>query len=159
MDRILADKLVLFFENYLSFYKEFLQLETDLFHSIISNRFESIDSLVQSEEAYLLRSRGLEIERDRLVSQTGSPKATYRELIPLFDSPQRENLESNYQELSQVLLELKAMNRRCGCSLELRLHRIHTAMEGLDKRSHPQTVYSPKTGGGGELSGILCKKI
>lgn len=159
IDQILSDKLVLFFENYLSFYKEFLQLETDKFNSISNNRIQSMNSLVKSEEAFILRSRGLEIERDKLVARTEIPKATFRELIPLFSSPQREKMEYIYKELSQVFFDLKAMNRRCNCSIEIRLHRIHTAVDKLDKHTGQQNIYTPHAGSGGELTGILYKKI
>lgn len=159
IDKVLSDKLVLFFDNYLSFYKKFLQLETDKFDSIANNRFRSINGLVKSEEAFILRSKGLEIERDKLIAQTEKPRATFRELISLLNSPQREKMECIYNELSQVLSDLKAMNRRCNCSIELRLHRIHTTIDKLDKHSGQQNVYTSQAGGGGELTGILYKKI
>ena len=103
----LADEFIRFFQNYLSFYKEFFQLETEKYDDISKNRVSRIDAHVKKEEAFMLKSRGLELERDRLVAKTEHPKATFRELIPLFEPPQRGQIQKIYNELSKVLLYFK----------------------------------------------------
>lgn len=159
INQTLSDELVLFFERYLSFYKEFLQLETEKYQDISNDRYQRMDRHVKSEEAFMLRSRGLELERDKLMSKVGVPDVTFRELIPLFDSPWQDKVKNIFNELSTVLLDLKDMNNRCNSSITIRLRQIQTAIDKLDKHPDHQKIYTSHAGNNGQLTGILYKKI
>ena len=155
----LANEFILFFQDYLSFYKDFYQLETEKYDDISMNRVSRIDTHVKKEEAFMLKSRGLELKRDRLVAKTELPKATFRELIPLFEPPQREQIQKIYNELSQVLLDFKEINLRCNYLTELRLHRIQTDLKKLENRPELQKLYTAQAREGMSAPGFLSKKI
>lgn len=159
MDNSLSSELLSFFENYLSFYKDFLQLETDKYNDLEANCLDVLQDRIKTEEVYMLRSRGLEIERDKLLAKANFPKTTFRELIPLFDPPVRRKIDNIYQELSQVLLDLKEMNRRCNNLTQIRLHHINSELEKLKKQGQNPNVYTSKADNSGKLTGILSKKI
>lgn len=159
MDVSLANELLEFFKKYLSFYKDFLQLETDKYNDLETKQLNSLQKNIKQEEVFMLRSRGFEKDRETLLSKTELPKATFRELIPLFPLTEREQIETIYQELSQVLLDLKEMNRRCNALTQLSLHHVQQELDHLDKQNQGQKVYTPKAVNDEQLTGILSKKV
>ena len=158
-DQLLADELFRFFQRYLAFYNDFLQLETKKYNDIAINNVSSLDQHVKSEEAFMLKSKGLELERDRLVARTGKPDATFRELIPLFESPLQEQIQKIYNELSQVLLNLKETNLRCNYLTDLRLHRIEIDLKKLENRPDLQKLYNAQAHPGEAHRNFISKKI
>lgn len=159
IDKELAEKLLKFLRKYLDFYKGFLQLESEKYNDLTCNNIKSIDERVKTEEVYMLKSRGLEIERDRLVAQTGNPTATFRELIPMFDSSLQPQVQAIFDELSQVLLNLKKMNLNCNKLTELKLHRIKNDLKKLKNNPELQKIYSSKAEEGFAPKSILSRKV
>lgn len=159
IEQTLADELLHFLQRYLAFYKEFLQLETDKYNDLSINNVSALDERVKAEEVFMLKSKGMELERDKLVACTGKPEAKFRELIPLFDEPLQKQIKDIYDELSKVLLDLKEMNIRCNYLTELRLHRIEIDLKRLENRPELQKLYNAQAREGRASGGFLSKKI
>jgi hypothetical protein len=159
INKTLSNELVLFLERYLAFYKDFLQLETDKYEDISHNRLSRLDQHVKDEQAYMLKSKGLEIERDKLVEKTGISKATFRELIPESDESVQNHLQEIYDELSNVLLDLKEVNTRCNYITELKLHSVEVNLKKLGDNPELQKIYTQKAHEGAKPLNILSKRI
>ena len=159
IDRALSDDFLLFFQRYLAFYKDFLHLETEKYNDITSNNLSSLDSHVKVEEAYMLKSRGLELERTNLMAKTENPKATFKELILLLDKSVQDEATILYHTLSQVLLDLKHTNLRCNYLTKLKLHRIEIDMKKLKNHPEFQSLYNAQALENGISSNILSKKV
>lgn len=159
INEALSNELVLFLERYLAFYKDFLQMETNKLEDISQNRLSQLDQHVKDEQVFMLKSKGLEIERDKLVAQTGSPKSTFRELIPQFDESVRTHLQEIYDELSDVLLDLKEVNTRCNYITEIKLHSVEVNLKKLGDDSELQKMYTQKAHEGTRPLNILSKRI
>jgi len=159
MNKTLSNELVLFLERYLAFYKSFLQMETNKYEDITHNNLSKLDQHVKDEQAYMLKSKGLEIERDKLVVQAGVPKATFRELIPLSDETVREHLQEIYDDLSNVLLDLKEINVRCNYVTKLKLHSVEVNLKKLGDNPELQKMYTQKASKGTKPLNILSKRI
>nr|WP_319488418.1 flagellar protein FlgN [uncultured Caproiciproducens sp.] len=159
MDKDLADKLLKFLRGYLIFYKEFLQLESEKYSDLTSNNISSMDERVKTEEAFMLKSRGLELERDRLVALTGSPNATFRQLLPMFIPSLQPEAKEIFDELSRVMLDLKEMNMRCNHLTELKLHRVKIDLNKLKNNPELQTIYNAKIHEGTMPPCVLSKKV
>ena len=159
INKTLSDELLSFFLRYLAFYSEFLQLETDKYDDMAHNIISSLDERVKVEEAYMLKSKGLEIERDKLIAQTELPKATFLQLIPLFDESVRDQIQEVYEELSRVLLDLKQTNLRCNQLTQLRLHRVEVDLQKIAKNPDLQKRYDAQARKSHVYKSILSKKI
>jgi hypothetical protein len=159
IDRTLSDNFLLFFQRYLAFYKEFLHLETEKYNDIISDNLGSLDEHVKTEQAFMLKSRGLELECARLMAQTESPKATFKELIPLLDPSLQGQVELLYRDLSQVLLDLKHTNLRCNYLTKLKLHQVDINLKKLKDHPELQKLYNAQAHEDGLSSNILSKKV
>lgn len=159
IDKALSEELLLFMERYLSFYHEFLLLETTKYNDMASNNIQALNDHVNNEEAYMLKSKGLELERDKLVAKTGLPKATFRELIPLFEEPEQNKMKTIYNDLHDVLSDLKETNLRCNYLTELRLRRVEIDLQKLEKRPDLQKLYNARARDSSKSASILSKKI
>ncbi len=159
ISRSLSDEFLSFFQRYLAFYEDFLQLETQKFNEIIANRLDNLDQMVKNEEAFMLKSRGLELERDKLMAKTESPKATFKELIALLDESAQEEAQLLYNRLSQVLNNLKHINSRCNYLTKLKLHRIEVNLEKIKSQPELQKLYNAQAVEHAASSRILSKKV
>ncbi len=159
IEQALANEILEFLQRYVTFYKEFLQLESDKYNDLTVNNVSSLDNRVKTEEVFMLKSKGLELERDRLVERTGIKVATFRELIPLFGQPMQNQIQELHSELSGILLDLKEMNLRCNHLTELRLHRVEVEIKKLENRPELQKLYNARAQEGGASGGLLSKKI
>ena len=158
MEQSLAAEFLSFLDRYLSFYRDFLALEKEKYDDIAKGRIDRMDGHVKKEEAFLLRSRGLEQERDRLAARAGNSRVTFRELIPQF-GPLQGQAQQIYDELSRVLLDLKEMNIRCNYLTQLRLHRIQSGIKKMENQPELQKQYNEKAREGQDRKGFLSKKV
>ncbi|MDF1494232.1 flagellar export chaperone FlgN [Caproiciproducens sp. CPB-2] len=159
IEKELTEKLLKFLRDYLNFYKSFLEIESEKYNDLANNNVTTLDGHVRKEEAFMLKARGLELERDKLVAQTGSPKATFRQLIPMFEPSLQPQAKSIFDELSQVTLDLKEINLRCNQLTELKLHRIEKDVSKLKNNPELQRIYSSKAEEGSTPPSILSKKV
>lgn len=159
IDRTLSDEFLLFFQRYLTFYKEFLVLETAKYNDIISGNLSALDGHLKSEQAYVLKSKGLELDRTKLMDQTENPKATFKELIPSFDPSMQDQIKSIYNNLSQVILNLKRTNLQSNYIAKLKLHRVETDMQKLKNHPEMQALYNSQALENGMSANIFSKKI
>jgi len=158
INKTLSDKLLLFLQEYLSFYKEFLQLETEKYNDMTQNNIGLLDERVKTEQAFMLKSKGLELERERLWAQAGSPNSTLQESIPLFDSSVQGQLKEIYKELLQVLFDLKETNLRCNYLTELKLHKVEVDLQKLKNHPELEERYDSKAKSH-PASGVLSKMV
>ena len=159
INKQLSEELLHFFQSYLLFYKDFLLLETEKFEDMSHNNLRSLDERVKQEQAYLLKLKGFEIEREKLVGQAGDPKTTFRQLIPLFEEPYQKDIKAIYDELSNVLLDLREMNRRCNYLTEIKLHNIAADLNKIRNNPELQNVYNAKAQEGNTPPSVLSMKI
>lgn len=159
MDRALSEEFVGFLNRYLTFFREFLALETEKYQDISHNRISRLDGHVKAEEAFMLKSRGMEREREQLMQRSESAAATFRELLPSFDPAVRPQAEDLYNEVSAVLIELKEMNLRCNYLTELRLRRVDAEIKKRKKQPELQKKYDAKAREESKSAGFISKKV
>ena len=154
-----AEELHRFLQDCLTFYKSFLDLEKEKYSDITANRLQALDRHVKNEEVFMLKARGLEQERVRLLSEAGQPDVTFRTLLPMLEPPARKPMDQLYGELSAVVLQVKETNLRCNYLAELRLHRVKAELKKLENRPDLQKVYDAAGRENGHGPQFLSKKI
>lgn len=150
-----SGELLDFLERYLAFYREFLALETKKCSDLSANSVDLLMEHLKKGETCMLRSKGMEIERERLMKRFGLPGLTFRQTIPQMDPTQRERAQALYGELSGVILELKEINRRSNTLAQLRLRHTEKKIRELNARAGKHAA----AGRGAKPSSILSKKI
>ena len=154
-----SNEFALFLEGYLNFYKGFLEIEQKKYESIVKNDIKSLDNYVIAEQALLLKSRGLEVQRDRLMAQNGNETVSLKEFIPMLDESCYEKVSATYAELSDSLLDLKDINSRSNSLTELRLHKISNQIKRLEKQPELQKAYNNSAKTDIRSMNIISKKI
>jgi len=154
-----SKELVLFLEDYLSFYSDFLKAESQKYEAIVQNDIESLDCFVKQEQALLLKSRGMEAKRDKLNQELFGKIVTLRETIPLVDGEYKEQIEVLHERLADTLLDLKQMNSRSNSMAELRLHRIDVSLKNLENNPDLQKEYSSDAKTGKKINNSISKKV
>lgn len=154
-----ADLMVSFFGKLREFYQKFLEFEKEKQGYLKNGKLNRLDECMKREQAYILRARGLEQERMKLMQQTPNPKARFRELIPQFSEPRREQMQKMFQELSSVLTELKKINSENSLLAERKLRQASVAINRLSNQPELRKIYSKKIRSGSPPPAFLSKKI
>ena len=154
-----SEELLRFFKRYLSFYTELLELERRKLSDILNNQLSSLDQHVKAEEACTLRARGLEQEKEALLRENGLEEFTFRKILPLVHPLKRQELTNLHQDLSELLLDLKAVNYRCNHLTQLKLRQIYAQMDRLEASSANRRPYSALAQQKNDTTGLLFKRI
>lgn len=155
----LSDEFIVFLKQYLSFYQEFLELETKKHEVITQNNRDELDHYVTKEQAYLLKSKGIESRRDDILNSCGFKDYTLHDFIPKLDPSVQEIANTLYLKLSDVLLDFKSINSRCNSLIELRLHKINNQIQQLEKEGKLPQSYNNNAKTGNAPINIISKKI
>ena len=159
LDGETAGRLIPFFEELLKFYREFLKVEEEKYGDLTEGRLDRLDARMKQEQACVLRARGLEQERQQLLSKAGEPATPFRDLIPKFPSELREKIQAVFEDLSSVLLELRETARKNDQMTRQKLRRVSAVLEQLENHPELRQIYSEKLGTEAAPSGILSKKV
>ena len=157
LDQKTEETLISFLGELLEFYREFLKLEADKQAELQNGRLDRLDARMKEEQAYVLRARGLELRRQKLMERTPQPKATFRELIVLISPARQEKAREIYEELSSVLLELRETNQKSSRLAGIKLRQVSAILAKLENRPDFPEPYGEKAGG--RPSEIFSKKI
>lgn len=159
MNRELSREFVDFLNRYLALFQEFFVLETQKYQDIAQGQIDKINEHVKAEEVFMLRSKGMEAERERLMKRADVPAGTFRELLPHFDPEVKDEAEELFEKLSNITMELKEMNLRCNYLTELRLRRVDAALKKINKQPELQKKYDAKAKEETKSSGFISKKV
>ena len=138
-------------------YKNFLELEYKKYDIAIKDDIVALDDIVSKEQAFYLKMRGLEQKRGKIIEEMGMKGKSLKEIIELSDEEQRLMLIEAYDELYELILEVKKISNLCKTVIEVRMNRIHKAMKKLGEN---ENTYSNEEGKyNNSKSLILSKKI
>ncbi len=143
--------------NYLSFYKEFLEFENQKLKDVADNKIKSIDEHVKNEEVFLLKCRGFEVKREAFLKEIGMDGKTMQEVIDSATDDMKEKLSSSFQELSETILDLQEINKRCNTMIELRLHNIQKTLGQLEENR--QNLKKKSNKGEKKFSDFISRKV
>lgn len=159
LDGQTAGNLISFFEKLLKFYREFLKLEEEKYEDLKGGRLDRLDGHLNREQACVLRARGLEQERQKLLTEAGEPETPFRDLIPQFPAGLQEKIRAVYGDLSSVLLELEEAARKNERVTKRKLRLVSEALGRLENHPELRKAYGEKAEAEAASPGILSKKI
>ncbi|HAQ41612.1 MAG TPA: hypothetical protein DCM73_12805 [Clostridiales bacterium] len=138
-------------------YGNFLELEHKKYDAVIKADIKALDEIVAKEQAYYLKMRGAEQKREQLSEVMGFGDKTLKEIIELSDDEEKPLLSDAYNELNELITEVKKINGMCKTLIEVRLHRVDKAMSQLGEKENTYTDIEHKPGKAKSL--IISKKI
>lgn len=125
--------------EYIKFYSDFLAFEQNKFEAVEQNKLELLDGLVKQEEAFLLKSRGMEQNRIKFQEEQGFADKRLRDLIECAPDDMKEELLSMFTELNAIVIQLQRTNERCNIVIKARLKAIEQAMNKIKEDNNQKT--------------------
>jgi len=119
-------------QDMLNLFDDVITFENNKLDAITANDIITLDNYLHDEQAYLMKMRGLESKREKLLNQLGVPGLTFKEIICEFDSPEKETLHSFYDELSLKTSELQESISTTKRYIDLNLHSVTTLLERIE---------------------------
>ena len=138
-------------------YKNFLELEYKKYDTVIKDDTAVLDDIVAEEQVYYMKMRGLEQKRKKHVEEMGMKEKTLKEIIDLSEGQQKLMLTEAYNELHKLILETQKIISLCKDVIEVRLHRVHKAMNQIGEMDNTYLVEESKNNNPNSF--IFSKKI
>lgn len=149
-----TDELVKVLEETVVFLEDITAVEREKFDAAINNNVLTIEECINKEQALLLRSRGLDNKREKILEAMGVQGKTLRQTIESSSDENKRLLSPIYDELEKALLEYKEIYSQAKTAIEVNLHHINTRLEQLTGEplekimaysDHGDKVQKPKT--------------
>ncbi len=154
-----SERLLRFFENMLSFYRDFLTFEREKHGIILSGDFAKLDAALRREQAFTLKARGMESDRQKLLAETGAGGGTFRELIPQVEPSRQEAMQKLYKDLSAVIGDIRRTNERSSRTIRMKMGRVSKALSNLEGHPELKQVYGGKPGQKAGPESTFSKKV
>lgn len=138
-------------------YSNLLDLEYEKYDAVIKADIKTLDDIVAKEQAYYMKMRGNEQKREKLLEKMGLGGKTLREIIDMSQSEEKAMLNDAYNELNELLKEVKKINGMCRTLIEVRLRRVDNALNELGEKENTYTDTEHKNGSAKSL--MISKKI
>ncbi|MCR4925811.1 MAG: flagellar protein FlgN [Clostridiales bacterium] len=160
MEKQLETKVLDFLKDYSKFYNDFLNLEKVKLDDIQKGNYDTLDKHVRGEEAFVLKSRGLEKERIALMEQAGKKDATFSEIILMFSEDVRPQLQETFDKFSEIIFELKEVNAECNDLANLKLQTIQNTLKKMNGNKEVSGIYDQQAKNlGSSPSSFISRKI
>lgn len=137
-------------------YKNFLELGYKKYDTIIKDDLRALDDIVSKEQVLYLKMRGLDQKREKLLDSMGMRGMTLKEIIDSANSDKNVLLKE-YDELKNIISEVKKISSLCKTIIDVRLRRIDKAKNQLGEIENTYTNNDIKSGNAKSL--VLSKKI
>ncbi len=138
-------------------YSNLLDLEYEKYDAVIKADIKTLDDIVAKEQAYYMKMRGNEQKREKMLEKKGLEGKTLREIIDMSQGEEKTMLNDAYNELNELLKEVKKINGMCRTLIEVRLRRVDNALNELGEKENTYTDTEHKNGSAKSL--MISKKI
>lgn len=139
-----SDKLIQFFESLLAFYKNLLSFEQEKYDVLVSGKVNELDSYLKKEQAYVLKARGLDQTREKMLEEAGATGGTFRELIPELEVSKQEPMNQLYQEISDTVNQIQNINKRFSKMTHLKLNLVSKILSNVENHPELKKIYVNK---------------
>lgn len=102
-------KLLRFFDEYISHYHEVLKFETAKLRMISEDNIEALGGSISKEQAYIMKTNALENRRLELLTPENRNKSL-SQIIESAPAEYKSALEARQRDLSQVIFQIKNVN-------------------------------------------------
>ena len=123
-------KIIVFFDEYIEHYREFLAFENSKLDMLKKNEIEQLSNALSTEQALIMKTNSLETKRMKLLE--GVEGKTFAEVTEKAPEEFREKLTEQHNELSSLIYEIKEANDLAKGVVSKRLKYIQNMTAELD---------------------------
>ena len=140
--------------------KSMLEFEQEKRQALLSDDLDRLEDMIQAQQAAIMKLESLEKQRMEAQAKAGYHSLTAAEIIELLeDSPDRETLERQVNELRQTLEDIRYQNGR---SLEIaraNIQIINTLATGKEQKTGQGVYKKGQTNTNWQSSSSFDKKM
>ncbi|WMI81006.1 flagellar export chaperone FlgN [Anaerotignum sp. MB30-C6] len=107
-------------------------IEQDKLKAVTSNDLDALNNCIKSEQVEVLKLKGLDKKREQIQAALGFENLTFKEMIPLLPTEQKEESQKLYTTLQQTTNEFTAINNSVKTAIDVNLHTINAAISKLN---------------------------
>lgn len=124
------NKIIVFFDEYIAHYKDFLRFEYKKLDMINKDEIEKLSDSLSTEQALIMKTNSLEGKREKLLSDAKGK--TFAELAENAPEEFRDRLKEQHEELSGLIFKIKELNDTANIIVSERLKKIQRRTAELD---------------------------
>lgn len=132
---IKSDDLMQLFDELGGLFDQLILFEEKKVECISQNDIDGLDSSMNEEQALLLKLRGLDQRREKLLTDMGLQDQTFRQLIHHTEGEEQEALQSRFETLSDKTDRLKTAIDYTKKLIELHQHGVETLLNRMSQGS------------------------
>lgn len=143
-------------------YNNFLDVENRKHDAIIKDDIVELDKVVEEEQVFFLKSRGLESKRLKIAKELNMENMTLMDITRFVNDDEKPRFQDIHKKISMVLRDFKDKNTQCQDLTQIRLHRINMIINKLDSTGSYKKQYE-RDGQTGKIDvnrvNLVSKKI
>lgn len=124
------NKIVVFFDEYIAHYKDFLKFEYSKLDMINKGEIEKLSNALSAEQAFIMKTNSYEAKRIKLLE--GTEGTSFAELAENAPEEYRERLSAQHRELSEAVFKIKEINDIANSIVSEKLRKIQNRTAELD---------------------------
>lgn len=124
------NKIIVFFDEYIAHYRDFLRFEYKKLDMINKDEIERLSDSLSTEQALIMKTNSLEGKREKLLSDAKG--TTFAELAENAPEEFRGRLTEQHEELSGLIFKIKELNDTANIIVSERLKKIQRRTAELD---------------------------
>lgn len=99
--------------------------------AIAANDVDALNNHMKEEQAYIMRLKGLDQKRERLLAEMGMSGKTFRELIANTTGDENSELTMIFEDLSSKVNELQSATDSAKKYIDIQLHSLESLLNSL----------------------------
>lgn len=134
-ERELFDRFYQVIDDMIVLFDELKGFEEKKLGAVVGNDVLRLESLMNEEQAYLLKMRGLDQKREKIQKEMGMEGKTFRQMIEAAPEEQKEIMKGLKEVLDQKAKVLQEAVGKTKVSIESHLQRLDRMMQNVEKDS------------------------
>ena len=115
-----------------SFLKEITDLEKKKFDFVLKNNISRVEECMKSEQAMMLKLRGLDRKREAVQKELGFENMSFKEIIGTLAEDEKHNFDALFDEMQKNLKLYKETSKLSQDAIEINLHRLDKYLSELN---------------------------
>jgi flagellar biosynthesis/type III secretory pathway chaperone len=135
------ENLCLLLDKQIALQKKLFDLENQKSEILIKGKIDQLDNLVNLEQPFIMSTSNIEKQRDSLQRKMGLEGVTLRQIVKEYSNSADNALENKFNELTDIVLNLKKVNRTNQKILNSRLEVVEFVLFEIGYKSNEVVTY------------------
>lgn len=112
--------------------EELIVIETKKLSAVLDNNLSKLDELVRTEQAMVLKLKGIEKKREEVQCQLGVKNLTFKEIIQMLPEEEKNTSIELFNNLENATKRFNEINSSARVAIEINLHSIKKILDKLN---------------------------